>query len=238
MRDLLRRYLESENFTVSLAENGKAMRRCVAENPPNLILLDLMMPDEDGLALTRWVRAHSPLPIIMLTNKSEVVDRVVGLEVGADDYLPKPFDLRELLARIRAVLRRTTAEPSSEAAETTVGSVEVASVYRFDEWVLYPARRELRAPDGQPVALTTTEFDLLFALIEHANRILSRDQLMDLTKGRQWSAYDRAIDTHILRLRRKIETDPKHPELIKSVRGVGYMFAADVRHVPSTDTTT
>ena len=227
MRDRLCRYLEDQGFAVSVADGGKAMRRRLAEHAPDLILLDLMMPGEDGLMLTRWLRSRSQVPIIMLTNKGEVVDRIVGLEVGADDYLPKPFDLRELLARIRAVVRRTLREAAMQADAV----VEAHAGYRFDGWVVYRARRELRAPGGETVALTTAEFDLLVALVENANRVVSRDRLMDLTKGRQWSAYDRAIDNQVLRLRKKVESDPRHPNLIKSVRGIGYMFTAEVQRI-------
>ena len=231
IRDLLRRYLRGEGFSVSLAEDGEAMRRCVAADPPGLVLLDLVIPGEDGLSLARWLRGQSPVPIIMLTRKSEVVDRIVGLEVGADDYLAKPFDLRELLARIRAVLRRTAGATWPQAADAMAAPAEADAGYRFNDWLLFPARRELRNPRGEPVALTTTEFDLLVALVENANHVLSRNRLMDLTKGPQWSAYDRSIDTQVLRLRKKIEPDPARPELVKSVRGVGYVFTAGVQRV-------
>lgn len=227
IRTMLRRYLVEEGFRVSEAADGAAMRAALG-GKVDLVLLDLMMPGEDGLTLARHIRQRGTIPIIMLTGKGDVIDRVAGLEAGADDYLAKPFHLREVLARIRSVLRRApsggAAAPGAEAAAAAVSGETLA----FLGWRLDLVRRELRAPSGDAVPLTTAEFELLRVFAEHPNRVLNRDQLMDLLKGREWSAFDRTVDTQVARLRRKIERDPKHPELIKTVRGAGYVFAAAV----------
>jgi two-component system OmpR family response regulator len=180
-----------------------------------------MMPGEDGLTLCRRVRATSSLPIIMLTAMGEDTDRIVGLEMGADDYLPKPFNPRELLARIRAVLRRA----GGDAPETPE---ENGGLRTFDGWSLDLAKRELRAPDGTLVPLTAGEYDLLAVIVERPGRVLSRDQLLDLTRGRDAVPFDRSVDVQISRLRRKLEPDPKEPQIIKTVRGGGYVFACEV----------
>lgn len=223
IRTMLRRYLEGEGFKISEAADGAAMRRVLEGGPVDLVLLDLMMPGEDGLSLARYIRQHAQTPIIMLTGKGELIDRVAGLEAGADDYVGKPFHLREILARIRTVLRRVQA-PVPAAA----GAESASEILRFSGWQLDMLRRELRGADGAVVPLTSAEFGLLQVFATHANRVLSRDQLMELVKGREWEAYDRAIDTQIVRLRKKIEPDPAKPVLIKTVRGAGYVFAVGV----------
>jgi two-component system phosphate regulon response regulator OmpR len=177
------------------------------------------------LTLARQLRAHSgEVGIIIITGRDDVIDRVAGLEVGADDYVPKPFHLREILARIRTVLRRVRTTATEPAKPPAAGG----AVLRFEGWVVEAVRRRVIAPDGQEVPLTTSEFDLLLAFVNHAGRVLERDRLMDLVKGREWAAYDRSIDQQVARLRRKIEPDPANPSLIKSVRGVGYLLAAEV----------
>ena len=229
IRDMLGRYLESEGFAVTLAEDGAALRAQIGRDSIDLIMLDVMMPGEDGLSLTREIRAHSDVPIIMITGKGDVLDRVVGLEVGADDYIAKPFHLREVLARIRTVLRRSTAicGPEDVDHEETPLEGECAAV-TFDGWRFDRQKMELRNPGGEPVALTTGEYNLLSALVRAPNRPLNRDQIMDLTHGRDWTPFDRSIDTQVVRLRRKIEADPANPKIIKTVRGVGYIFAAKI----------
>lgn len=225
IRTMLRRYLEGEGFKVSEAADGTEMRRAIDNETIDLVLLDLMMPGDDGLSLARHIRQRSAVPIIMLTGKGELIDRVAGLEAGADDYIAKPFHLREVLARIRTVLRRTQA-PAASAAP---GSAEpVREMLHFQGWQMDLLRRELRAPDGREVSLTSSEFELLRVFATHPNRVLNRDQLMELVKGREWEVYDRAIDTQVVRLRRKIEADQHNPALIKTVRGAGYVFAAAV----------
>jgi DNA-binding response OmpR family regulator len=212
--------LSREGFSARVAENGAEMNRLLAESPADLILLDLMLPGEDGLSICRRLRADSNIPIIMVTAKSDDIDRIIGLEVGADDYVAKPFNPRELAARIRAVLRRT----ASAATPTAKSSRRV----RFDEFVFdIDAHRLHRGTDEIP--LSTGDYDLLSVFVERPMRILTRDQLMDLTKGRSWEAFDRSIDVALSRLRRKIEADPSKPVLIKTVRNAGYMFATTVR---------
>jgi two-component system phosphate regulon response regulator OmpR len=186
------------------------------------VLLDLVLPGEDGMKLAGDLRRRLDIGIIMLTGRGDVVDRIVGLEVGADDYLTKPFHLREVLARIKSVVRRTRASPASTTPLP-------GAVLRFGGWELRLGPRQLIGPDGQEVTLTTGEFNLLAAFAEHPNRTLDRDTLMDLAKGRQWEAFDRSVDSQVARLRKKIEPDPHRPTLIRAVRGVGYLFAADVR---------
>ena len=221
IRDLLKRFLEQHGMRVSCARDGKEMKRLLDEREFDLLVLDLMMPGEDGLTLCRELRVKSRLPIIMLTAMGEETDRIIGLEMGADDYLAKPFNPRELLARIKAVMRRTQAEiqPVPEALTRDL---------RFDRWLLDINRRELVDEEGIGMSLSTAEFDLLKVFLERPQRVLSRDQLLDLARGREAVAFDRAIDTLVSRLRRKLERDPKNPELIKTIWGGGYLFAADV----------
>ena len=221
IRDLLKRFLEQHGMRVSCARDGKEMKRLLDEREFDLLVLDLMMPGEDGLTLCRELRVKSRLPIIMLTAMGEETDRIIGLEMGADDYLAKPFNPRELLARIKAVMRRTQAE-IQPVPETLTRDL------RFDRWLLDVNRRELVDEDGVGLSLSTAEFDLLKVFLERPQRVLSRDQLLDLARGREAVAFDRAIDTLVSRLRRKLERDPKNPELIKTIWGGGYLFAADV----------
>lgn len=221
IRDLLKRFLEQHGMRVSCARDGKEMKWLLDEREFDLLVLDLMMPGEDGLTLCRELRVKSRLPIIMLTAMGEETDRIIGLEMGADDYLAKPFNPRELLARIKAVMRRTQAE-IQPVPETLTRDL------RFDRWLLDINRRELVDEEGVGMSLSTAEFDLLKVFLERPQRVLSRDQLLDLARGREAVAFDRAIDTLVSRLRRKLERDPKNPELIKTIWGGGYLFAADV----------
>ena len=220
IRDLLARYLAKQGFRASVAESAAAARKAMQAGKIDLIVLDIMMPGEDGLSLTRSVREKEDIPVILLTAMGEETDRIVGLEVGADDYLAKPFNPRELLARIKAVLRRARTLPRRREA----GKGRLA----FDRWVLDLARRELVGEDGVAVALSSGEFRLLAALLERPGMVLTRDQLLDLTRGRSAQPFDRSIDNQISRLRKKVERDPKRPELIKTAWGDGYSFAGEV----------
>ena len=224
IRDLIAKYLSKNGYRVSTADGGVAMKKLLQASAIDLVVLDLMMPGEDGLTLCRDLRAGSDLPVIMLTAMGEETDRVVGLEMGADDYLTKPFNPRELLARIKAVLRRTNSLPKGRA---TLEGERLA----FDRWVLDQAQRELIDENGVAIALSTADYLLLSAFLQHPKMVLSRDQLLDLTRGRTATAFDRSIDNQVSRLRRKIEADPKKPELIKTVWGGGYSFTAEVKPV-------
>jgi len=230
VRLMLRRCFEGEGYRVTEAGNSAEVLDLLGKSQFDLVTLDLNLPDVDGLTLARDIRARSTVPIIMVTGKGDTIDRVVGLELGADDYITKPFHLREVLARVRAVLRRSAA--TTAAAETTAGAPAAAdrNVLAFAGWVLDPAKRELRKECGTPCELTTSEFDLLVLLANNANRVMSRDQIMDGLKGHDWTPYDRTIDNLVVRLRRKIEPNPERPTLIKTVRGVGYTLTADVTH--------
>ncbi len=197
---------------VTAVRDGKEARRAWLNGHYQLVVLDLMLPGESGLDLARWLRGQGDIPIVMLTAMGEETDRIVGLELGADDYLAKPFNPRELLARVRAVLRRTNDVAGSRPEQSLRG-------WTFGGWTLEPARRRLLNPDGVEVALTGGEFDLLLALVERANRVLTRDMLLDLLRGRQAGPFDRAIDVAVSRLRRKLEDDGRHAQLIKTVRG-------------------
>jgi two-component system OmpR family response regulator len=220
--DLLSAFLRASGFRVSTAENGTAMMQTLNTARIDLIVLDIKMPGEDGLSLCRRLRPTSQIPIIMLTAFGSETDRVVGLEIGADDYVPKPFSTRELLARIRAVLRRTTVPRPGPP------SASAARVFEFAGWKLDVGRRQLRSPQNALVDLKTAEFELLLALVERPQHVLTREQLLDLARRRAPEAFDRSIDVSISRLRNRIETDPKDPELIKTVRSEGYVFAAPV----------
>lgn len=222
IRDLVSRALVKEGFRVSTAADGKAMRDLLRDSAIDLILLDLMLPGDGGLALCRELRANSNVPIIMVTAKGEEVDRVIGLELGADDYLPKPFGTRELVARINAVLRRTRRDMSDTQPDRR------PKRYAFDRWVLDVEARELVREDGVTVALSTGEFDLLIAFVERPRRVLTREALLDLARGRSAAAFDRSIDTQVSRLRKKLERDPADPKIIQTVWGGGYMFAPTV----------
>lgn len=208
---------------VSEAANGAMMREALIRDAEvDLILLDLVMPGENGLALARQIRERSDVGLIIMSALNDVIDRVTGLELGADDYLCKPVHPREVLARIRAVLRRRIPTPRVNTPAPT------DTVYCFEDWELHGGTRRLLSVDGREVPLTTMEFDLLMVFAAHAGRVLDRDQLMDLTKGRDWAAFDRSVDQQVGRLRRKIEIDPANPSLIKTVRGAGYIFAVKV----------
>jgi two-component system OmpR family response regulator len=222
IRDLLSKFLERQGMRVTAARDAKEARRLWPLGRYHLVVLDLMLPGESGLDLARWLRAQALVPIVMLTAMAEETDRIVGLELGADDYLGKPFNPRELLARIRAVLRRATGEPGSAAKEAPSKAI------RFSGWVLEPARRRLLNPEGAEVPLTGGEYELLQVLVERPNRVLTRDMLMDLLRGRQAGPFDRAIDVAVSRLRRKLEDDGRNPSLIKTVRGGGYVLATTV----------
>jgi two-component system OmpR family response regulator len=220
IRDLLARFLEKHGFRVTTARDGRELRRLWPAQRFALVVLDLMLPGEDGLALLRFIREEGRTPVVMLTAMGEETDRIVGLELGADDYVPKPFNPRELLARIRAVLRR--AEGAAAQEETR------ATTWRFAGWTLEAARRRLVSPAGVEVPLTGGEYELLAALADRPGRVLTREMLMDLLHGRTAGPFDRAIDVAVSRVRRKLDDDGKNPTLIKTVRGGGYVFAAEV----------
>ena len=220
LRVLLQDYLRQAGFRVTAVADGRQMQRALEAAPFDLVILDIMLPGEDGLSLCRKLRAESRIPILMLTARGDEVDRIVGLEMGADDYLPKPFNPRELLARIHAVLRRRPAQeapgaPAKEAQTVTFGPFE------FDL-----ALRRL-SKDGEPIALTTGEFSMLKALVRHPRQPLSRDKLAQLARGREFEPFDRSLDVQISRLRKMIEPDPAQPRYIQTVWGVGYVFVPD-----------
>ena len=223
IRDMLAEYLGSHGFTVAQAADGDAMRTEIERAAPDVVLLDLRLPREDGLTLARYLRERYDVGIIMVTGAGEVVDRIVGLEVGADDYVTKPFDPRELLARIKSVLRRSQARPAAEAPAAAGGA---AQRVRFGRCRLDVASHQLFDANGGEIPLTSMEFDLLKIFVEHPGKALSRDRILTLTKNREWDPYDRSVDIRIARLRRKVETDPENPQVIRTVRGVGYMFVA------------
>ena len=220
IRELLARYLERQHFRVTAVRDTREARRIWPTTTFQMVILDLMLPGEGGLDFARWLRAESDVPILMLTALGEENDRIIGLELGADDYLTKPFNPRELLARMRAVLRR-----ASEAGEKRESG---SKTLFFNGWTLESARRRLLNPEGAEVPLTGGEYDLLVALLDRANKVLTRDMLLDLLRGRQAGPFDRAIDVAISRLRRKLEDDGRHAQLIKTVRGGGYVLAAEV----------
>jgi DNA-binding response OmpR family regulator len=225
VRTLLRRCFEGEGFAVSEAKDGAELRACLVQHPITLVTLDLNLGKENGLDLAREMRKDHDVPIIMLTGKGDPIDRIVGLELGADDYLAKPFELRELLARVRAVLRRSTANEQATPS---------GQRYIFADWVFDINLRSLKRDTGEERDLTTSEFNLLEAFVKRPHRVLSRDDIMDLLKGQDWSPLDRSIDNLIARMRKKIERDPDRPSLIKTVRGVGYTFAVDVKRQAQT----
>lgn len=221
IREPLAAYLEKNGYRASMAADAQAARRVIDRSAIDLVVLDIMMPGEDGLSLCRHLREATQIPVILLTARTDETDRIVGLEMGADDYVAKPFSPRELLARIKSVLRRVNSLPPQRQP------VDAAKV-RFDGWSLDLARRQLVDPDGVAIPLSAAEFALLDAFLRHPQIILSRDQLLDLTQSRDAGVFDRSIDNQVSRLRKKIETDPKNPALIKTVRGGGYMFSSDV----------
>ena len=221
IRSLLGDYLQKNGYRVTAVANGAEMQSVLAVEAVSLIVLDLMLPGEDGLVLCRNIRAKSEIPVLMLTAKGDDMDRIIGLEMGADDYLPKPFNPRELLARIKSILRRSKSQPES-------ASPEDASVVRFSGWRLDTLSRQLTSPSGIAVPLSGAEYRLLRVFVDHANRVLSRDQLMDLCRGKEMFPFDRSIDVQVSRLRQRLGDDAKEPQLIKTIRGEGYMLAAKV----------
>jgi DNA-binding response OmpR family regulator len=228
VRALLRDCFELEGYKVEEAGEAEAALNFLQTTRVQLVTLDLNLGGDNGLELARRIRAHCNVPIVMISGKGDTIDRVVGLELGADDYIAKPFHVREVLARIRAVLRRYEA---SEAGEASAPMAAGGEVWSFDQWRLDVGRRELKSAAGEVRELTTAEFDMLLMFIRRPSRVLSRDNIMDLLKGHEWSPLDRSIDTLVARLRRKVEETPDAPRLIKTVRGVGYVFAAEVRKV-------
>lgn len=222
IRSMLVRYFETSGYRVSIAQNAMQLRQKLSD-AVDLVLLDLGLPDEDGLNLAREIRALPHTAVIIVSGRGDDVDRIVGLEVGADDYISKPFNLREVLARVKSVLRRTqTASPSQDASGWS-------NCLKFDNWVVNLNSRELTSPQGLNVSVTTGEFDLLSVFIHNPGRVLSRDFLMDQTRGRGWETFDRAIDAQVTRLRRKLGDESANSTLIKSVRGVGYLFSPKVQ---------
>jgi DNA-binding response OmpR family regulator len=221
IRDVIHEYLTENDFQVSVAETGADMDKVLGAEIVDLVILDLKLPDEDGLAIARRLRESLDLPIIILTGRKEEVDRVMGLELGADDYVTKPFSNRELLARVRAVLRRTESKRAKRRGETV-------RAFKFSGWELNTGTRKLKSPDGRNVELTNSEYALLIAFLRAPQRILTRDQLLESSRLHD-DIYDRSIDVQILRLRRKIEPDPANPTFIKTERGAGYLFDADVQ---------
>ena len=222
IRDLVSRLLQKHGYKVETARDAGAMDAILAGSRIDLVILDIMLPGRSGLDICRELRAKSPISILMLTAMGDETDRIVGLEMGADDYLAKPFNPRELLARIRAILRRVN------AAAATSPHAAAAKRLRFAGWLLDLGRRRLEAPDGVIVDLTTGEYELLMAFAERPQRVLSRNQLLDLARGRDATPFDRSIDVQVSRIRRKIETDPRTPSMIITVRGDGYMFTPEV----------
>lgn len=225
VRRLLEAGLKAEGYAVSEAADGAGLMAMLEKKPVDLITLDVRLGGEDGFNLAREVRAKNNVPIIMISGKGDMIDRVVGLELGADDYIAKPFHMREVLARIRAVLRRYETQGAEPARASPA---EKSRRFEFDGWVLDAGRRALVNPEGKDCELTTAEFNLLLLLVERPGRVLSRDELMDLLKGHDWTPLDRSIDGLVARLRKKIERG-EVPQLVKTVRGVGYVFAAQVR---------
>ncbi|NNF77828.1 MAG: response regulator [Rhizobiales bacterium] len=222
IRDTVSEYLELQGYRVSPVDGGQALRELVDKEDIDVVILDIMMPGEDGLSLARFLRERGDTGIIMLTASGETVDRIIGLEMGADDYLAKPVDLRELLARIKAVLRRTTVQAAAPGASSASSS---QGVVHFGNCLLDIEQHKLFAADGEEIAITAMEFNLLKVFADHSGRVLNRDQLLEMAHDRDWDPFDRSIDIRISRLRKKIERDPAKPQIIKTVRGVGYIFS-------------
>ena len=225
IRDALKKYLEKNGLHAQAVENAQAMDRALQKDDYDLVILDVMMPGEDGLSVCRRLRVESDVAILMLTALGEETDRVVGLELGADDYLAKPFSPREVLARIKSILRRTQ-------APARIGGCLAGKRIRFDRWLLDVDRRELSDEEGRRALLTAADYQLLLAFLERPRMVLSRERLLDLTTGREAIAFDRAIDNQVSRLRRKIERDPSAPHLIVTIRGGGYSLSAEVEELP------
>jgi two-component system OmpR family response regulator len=226
LRESLADYLGRQGFAVTQAASAAEARGRIAASPFDLVLLDIMMPGEDGLSLCRYLAESRRVPVIFITARAESTDRIVGLEIGADDYVTKPFDPRELVARIRSVLRR--------AGRATADAVD-AVVYEFEGWRLDPLKRRLIDPEGAVVSISSAEFRLLMAFLDHPRQVLDRDRLLDMVQGREAHLFDRAVDNQISRLRRKIEPDSRNPQLIQTVWGGGYMLAAEVRKFAARD---
>ncbi|MFC3100170.1 response regulator [Altererythrobacter lauratis] len=225
LREPLAEYLTRQGFVVTQAPDAARARAILQEKKPDLVLLDIMMPGEDGLSLCRHLIEGRQLPVIFLTARGEATDRIVGLEIGADDYVVKPFEPRELVARIRSVLRR---------AGRASAPVESDALYEFEGWVLDPLKRRLTDPEGTVVPISSAEFRLLVAFLDHPRQVLDRDRLLDMVQGREAHLFDRAVDNQVSRLRRKMEEDSRDPRLIQTVWGGGYRLAADVRRVQQT----
>jgi two-component system OmpR family response regulator len=226
LREPLADYLSRQGFVVTPAASAAEARTRLRDETPDLVLLDIMMPGEDGLSLCRHLVETRAIPTIFLTARGEATDRIVGLEIGADDYVVKPFEPRELVARIRSVLRR-----ASRGAPTVTDDEH----YQFDGWRLDPLKRRLIDPEGAVVAISSVEYRLLVAFLEHPRQVLDRDRLLDMVQGREAHLFDRAVDNQVSRLRRKVEVDSRNPQLIQTVWGGGYMLAADVHRVPAPD---
>ena len=222
LREPLAEYLARQGFVVHEAESAARARSALVELTPDLVLLDIMMPGEDGLSLCRHLVETRELPVILLTAKGEATDRIIGLEIGADDYVTKPFEPRELVARIRSVLRR---------AGRAVSAPEEDAQYEFEGWRLDPMKRKLTDPEGVLVSISTAEFRMLRAFLDNPKQVLDRDRLLDMVQGREAQLFDRAVDNQVSRLRRKIEADSKNPQFILTVRGGGYRFGANVKRV-------
>ncbi len=229
IRQLLKTYLEKHGLRATTVANGKGMFAELDRGHFDLIVLDLMLPGEDGLSLCRRLRANSNVAVIMLTALGEETDRIVGLEIGADDYVTKPFNPRELLARIKGVLRRLRSLPATDGDATPCGRL------RFGDWLLDTRARHLVTADGVVVPLSGGEYRLLRIFLDHPNRVLSRDQILDLAKGKEALPFDRSIDVQVGRLRKRLDDDGREPKLIKTVRGEGYVFASTVTKEPSCD---
>jgi two-component system OmpR family response regulator len=225
--ELLQGYLQKQNFNVITRQDGVDILEVIAVHDVNLVVLDVMLPGEDGLSLCRKIREKSAVMIIMLSAMGEDTDKIVGLEMGADDYLAKPFSPRELLARIKSLVRRTSGEMGAQREQEKL--VKVTNI-KFANWTLDRNKRKLIAPDAVTIPLTNGEYELLLALLENANRVLSRDQLLNITHNRDAGPFDRTIDVQVGRIRKKIETDAKNPSFIETVRGGGYQFNADVSY--------
>ncbi|GAA0267315.1 response regulator [Alteraurantiacibacter aestuarii] len=223
LRQPLAEYLSRQGFVVRQAADASKARSALIDETPDLVLLDIMMPGEDGLSLCRHLIEAKKLPVIFLTARGEATDRIVGLEIGADDYVVKPFEPRELVARIRSVLRRS-------ARQTTPPTV-VDALYQFEGWELDPLKRRLSDPEGTVIPISSAEFRLLCAFLDHPRQVLDRDRLLDMVQGREAHLFDRAVDNQVSRLRRKMEDDSRDPRLIQTVWGGGYRLAADVRRV-------
>jgi two-component system OmpR family response regulator len=222
LREPLAAYLQRQGFVVAEAQSADAARSALASDPPDLVLLDVMMPGEDGLSLCRHLVESRAIPTILLTARGEATDRIVGLEIGADDYVVKPFEPRELVARIRSVLRRARKAPPP---------IDEEALYEFEGWQLDPLKRRLVDPEGTTVPISTAEFRLLTAFLDRPKQVIDRDRLLDLVQGREAHLFDRAVDNQVSRLRRKIEADSRNPHFIQTVRGGGYRFAAEVRRI-------